>query len=231
MKLQKKLLGVVILTVVTMSAFAQTERTSSSVESVYLQSYEDVIISELAASENYEAKLISLEYIKEAVDSGRVSPSITKALYSLSGEGVFTMAREAGRLANNYPDVRRDAALMLSNVPSVETKDMLIDIIRNDPEPMVLSAAIYSLGEIGIIEEDDVVDQIAHMHKRFAVLNPTDSLASSILETFEKLLPMVEDQTIIIETVASIATNYNYVIPVREKAHDILTTIKQNQVN
>ena len=229
MKFQKCLIIVVIFAILTTNLIAEEERTSSSVESMYLQSYEDVIVSELAASDKYEAKLISLEYIKEAVDSGRTSPSITQSLYSLAGEGVFTVVNSEGRVANNYPDIRREAALMMANVPSEETKDLLLDLVSNEPEPMVLSAAVYSLGEIGIIEDDDVVDQIAMMHRRFAVLNPTDSLASSILETFEKIMPLVEDQSILIETVASIATNYNYVLPVREEAHRILMTIKQSQ--
>ncbi len=226
MKLQKCLIVVVIFALSTTNLIAGEERTSSSVESVYLQSTEDVIISELAASDKYEAKLISLEYIKSAVDSGNVSPSITQSLYSLSGEGVLSIVNSEGRVANNYPDIRREAALMLANVPSVETKDMLLDLIRSEPEPMVLSAAVYSLGEINILENDDVIDQVAHMHKRFAVLNPTDSLASAILESFEKLLPQVEDQSVLIETIAAIASNYNYVLPVREKAHDILMSIK-----
>ena len=226
MKLQKCLIIVMLFALLSTNLVAE-ERTSSSVESVYLQASEDIIVSELAVSDKYEAKLLSLEYIKDAVNGGRVSPAITQALYSLSGEGVTTIAREAGRIANNYPDIRREATLLLANVKDVETKDVLLDLVLSEKEPMVLAAAVFSLGEIGVIENDDVVNEIAHMNKRLAVLNPTDSIALATIEAFEKFLPQVENKNILIEAISSIATNYSFAMPTREKAKETLITISQ----
>ncbi len=207
--------------------FSQS-REQSSVESVYLETNEDMIISEMAASENYEAKLLTLQYIREALDSGRSSPAIETALHSLAGEGVLTEIRTANHLSNNYTEVRRQAALMLADIPTTETKDVLLDLVREENEPMVLSAAIYSLGEIGINESDDVINAIAIVHRRFAILNPTDSLANAVLDAFEKLYPTVDNPEVLVEILTSIATNYNYVIPVRQKAQAILLNIKNS---
>ncbi len=228
MKFTKTALVVMVLVLVLSPTFGQQERQQSSVESVYLQSNEDMIIAEMAASESYEAKLLTLQYIQEALDAGRTSPAIETALHGLAGEGVFTESRTAGRVSNNYTEVRRQAALMLADIPTTETKDVLLDLVREEDEPMVLSAAIYSLGEIGINERDDVINEIAIIHRRFSILNPTDSLANAILDSFEKLYPTVEDPAALVETIASIATNYNYVIPVRQKAQNILLNLKGN---
>ncbi len=228
MKFTKTALIVIAFVVMLFPAFGQQERQQSSVESVYLQTNEDMIIAEMAASENYEAKLLTLQYIQEALDAGRTSPAIEAALHGLAGEGVFTESRTAGRVSNNYTEVRRQAALMLADIPTTETKDVLLDLVREEDEPMVLSAAIYSLGEIGINERDDVINEIAIIHRRFSILNPTDSLANAILDSFEKLYPTVEDPAALVETIASIATNYNYVIPVRQKAQNILLNLKSN---
>ncbi len=228
MKFTKTTLIVVVLILLICPLFGQEERQQSSVESVYLETNEDMIITEMAASENYEAKLLTLQYIQEALDGGRSSPAIEAALHGLAGEGVFTESRTAGRLSNNYTEVRRQAALMLADIPTQESKEVLLDLVREENEPMVLSAAIYSLGEIGINERDDVINEIALIHRRFAILNPTDSLANSILDSFEKLYPTVENPGALVETITSIATNYNYVIPVRQKAQDILMSIKSN---
>ncbi len=228
MKFTRSMLIVVSLLLLLGPVFGQQERQQSSVESAYLETNEDMIITEMAASENYEAKLLTLQYIQEALDGGRSSPAIEAALHGLAGEGVFTESRTAGRLNNNYTEVRRQAAIMLAEIPTVETKDVLLDLVREENEPMVLSAAIYSLGEIGINERDDVINEIALIHRRFSILNPTDSLANSILDSFEKLYPTVEDPAALVETISSIATNYNYVIPVRQKAQTILMNIKNN---
>jgi len=106
-------------------------------------------------------------------------------------------------------------------------KDTIMRLLRDEGEPMVLSAAIYALGNIGINNNDDVVDQIAMIHKRFSILNPTDSLAYSVLDAFGKLAPTVKNSTGLAETIASIATNYNYIMPVRQKAKELLFTGKR----
>ena len=67
------------------------------------------------------------------------------------------------------------------------------------------------------------------IHKRFSVLNPTDSLAYSVLNAYGKLAPTVKNSSEMVETIASIATNYNYVIPVRQKAKELLFSLKNKE--
>ncbi len=90
---------------------------------------------------------------------------------------------------------------------------------------MVLSAAIRSLTDIGINNNDEVISTIAWTARKFDIINPTSSLALDILNAYEKLAPTVENKTEMVQSIASIATNYAYVTPVRNRAYEVLKKV------
>jgi hypothetical protein len=197
-----------------------------TVEQAYLSSVEDIIVKELAASEGRDNKLVSLQYIESAIDrGGSVSADMQSALTSLAGEGVFNVVRENGRMMNNYPDIRAKACELLGSVGGEEASANLVKIVLADNEPMVLSAAIKSLADIGINNNDEVVSTIAWTARKFNIINPTSSLALDILNAYEKLAPTVENKNEMVQSIASIATNYAYVTPVRNRAHEVLKKV------
>lgn len=203
------------------TVFAQT-----TVEDEYLSSIEDAIITELAASVEYDNKLVALQYLEDAINAGRSSPEMVAALRSLAGEGVTTESRTNGRLMNNYPDIRRDACDLLGRVGGEQAKNTLVYIAQNDTEPMVVGAAIHALGEIGINNGDEVVAMIEYIEHKFAALNPTGSLAKEVLDAYAKLAPTVQDRAAMIESITQIATNYRYPTVVRQQALQLLKTIQ-----
>ena len=93
---------------------------------------------------------------------------------------------------------------------------------------MVITAAVRSLGEIGLNDNDEVSETIAWAQKKNAVLNPTSSLALEVLIAYEKIADKVENKGPMIQAVGQIATNYRYVTPVRTRAHDLLKTLQGN---
>ena len=215
------------------AAVAQSKSNEASVESEYLSSVEDVVITELANSEERDNKLVALQYLENAVNEGRATPDMMKALDSLAGEGITSQARTNGRLVNNFPDIRAKACDILANVKTEESKDTLCKIALADNEPMVITAAIRSLGEIGINNNDEVSETIAWAQKKNAVLNPTSSLALEVLVAFEKIQD-IDDQGRLdivvkgpmIQAVGQIATNYHYVTPVRTRALELLKKLQ-----
>jgi len=213
------------LIILLAAANISAQRTEVTVEQEYLSTVEDVIIKELAVAEDRDSKLVSLQYLETAIDSGRTSPDMLAALDLLAGEGVFSQARTNGRLANNYPDIRAKACDLLGKMKTEEAKDTLLKVTLADNEPMVASSAIRALGEIGINDNNEVVEAIAWAQKKYAVLNPTSSMALEILVAFEKLAPSVKDTGAMIQSISAIATNYNYVTPVRTKALNLLKTL------
>ena len=215
-----------LLAVAFTSAAAAQKSNESNVESEYLSSVEDVVISELAASEERDNKLVALQYLETAISEGRATPDMMKALDSLAGEGITAQSRTNGRLVNNFPDIRAKACDILANVKTEESKDTLVKVALADNEPMVITAAIRSLGEIGINNNDEVSETIAWAQKKNAVLNPTSSLAFEVLVAYEKIADTVENKGPMIQAIGQIATNYKYVTPVRTRALELLKKLQ-----
>ncbi|MBQ9239256.1 MAG: HEAT repeat domain-containing protein [Treponema sp.] len=202
-----------------------SSRSETSVESAYLNDADGTIIMGLAASDEYDNKLVALEYLQTAISNSNTSDQVIAALDQLAGEGLTTQARQRNRLMNNYPDIRREACLLMAKVPTEHTKNTLVQITVAESEPMVIAAAVRSLGEIGLNNNDEVVDAICYANRRNQVMNPTSSLALEVLNALEKLAPTTENKRAIIDTAASIASDYHYVAPVRKRALAILKTL------
>ncbi|EID84549.1 hypothetical protein MSI_19690 [Treponema sp. JC4] len=224
MKLSKKVLAAIALISALSFAFAQDE---TSVENEYLTDVDGDIITTLAESDDFENKLVALQYLESAIEEGNTSPAVIAALDHLAGEGINTQSRTNGRLTNNFSSVRREACLLLAKVPSEHSKNTLINIALNDNEPMVMAAAVQSLGKIGINNNDETVEAIAFANRKNQTLNPTSSLAMEVLNAYEALAETTENKKSMIDSVARISTDYHYVTPVRQKAYRLLKKLSQ----
>lgn len=202
-----------------------------SVEESYLQeSVELMVIREQTRAESRDMKLVALEYIGEAIEGGRAGAEVQKALEYLALEGVVSQAREGGigRLTNNYPDVRAKAAKYLGDLGTEEAKKSLIRIVLAEPEPMVLTEAIKSLGKIGLNNNEETVTAISWIVTRFDVLNPDNILALSALEAFEKIAERnggIKDPAAI-RTILRIAEG-QYIRPVQNRAKEVLSNLRK----
>ncbi len=229
MKLVKSIACGAGLLLLAGAVFAQNRSSETSVEELYLSNVQDVIITELAHSQDYDNKLVALQYLEESVKDGTVTEEQRAAMQSLAGEGVTTKARTNGRLVNNFPDIRAKACDLLGKVPSKESKDTLITITTEDAEPMVVSAAVRSLGEIGMNDNDEVLAAIEFIQHKYAALNPTSSLAYDILSAYEKLAPTAVDRNALIQSISEIAANYRFATPVRLKALSLLRDLQSSK--
>ena len=234
MKLSKKVLLSTLLISSSVFVFAQqvqkqnSSESETSVENEYLNDVDSDIISTLADSDEYDNKLVALQYLTNAIEDGNTSEGVIKALDRLAGEGVTTQNRTNGRLMNNFPEIRRQACLLMAKVPTEHSKNMLTSIAIADNEPMVIAAAVKSLGEIGINNNDETVNAIAFANTRNQVLNPSSSLALEVLNAFEALADSTENRKTMIDAIARISTDYHYVTPVRQKAYKLLKQLSQS---
>lgn len=224
---------VVLATLALSSAWSQAATTGGerTVEESYLQDpLEIMIIREQAYSDSKDMKLVALQYIGQALDEGRASPEIRKALDYLATESSLTIVRAGGvgRALNNYPDVRREACLMLGQIKTVEAKDTLLKVALVDTEPMVIAAAIRSIGKIGLMTGDDVTQTVAFIINRFDILFPDNSLAFESLVALEALAEInngLKDPAAI-KAIMKIADG-NYILPVKQKAKDLLSKLRK----
>lgn len=208
--------------------FAQEETKTDSmmtVEEAYLNSMEGVVLREMVVSEGRDSKYVALQVIEEAIEAGRVSPEVQQALDSLATIGLTSVVRENGRVSNNYPDVRMKACQLLGKVRSEEAKNTLMKVMYTDNEPAVIMESVKSLGELGYNNNDEVVEMINFINRKFDIVNPTSSLAIEVLNTYEKLAPTVKNKKGMIDNIMRIANNFNYVTTVRNKAVEVLKTI------
>lgn len=233
MKMTRKVVLAAGCLALTSFAFAQeqsvqkaqnstTTKSETSVEEEYMSDVDGVVLLSLAQSDEYDNKLVAMQFLEEAVDGGNTSPEILKALNQLAGEGINTQARTNGRLVNNFPDIRRRACLTLGKIKTEESKNYLVKVALAENEPMVISAAVNSLGEIGINSNDEVVDAISFANRRNQILNPTSSLAFEVVDAYAKLAENTENKKIIVDSLSKIAADYHYATPVRTKALKLL---------
>lgn len=240
MKLTKVLIASITLLVSGSFVFAQQQsvkkgsnnskysETETSVENEYLNDVDGDIIMSLANSDELDNKLVALQYLQNAIEDGNTSDTVIQALDQLAGEGLTTQSRTNGRVINNFPEIRRQACLLLAKVPTEHSKNTLVSIALADNEPMVMAAAVQSLGVIGINDNDEVVDAIAFANRKNQVLNPTSSLALEVLNAFEALADVTENKKTMIDAIARISTDYHYVTPVRQKAYKLLKQLSNN---
>jgi len=221
---------ILIITVAILTATAAAQMT---VEESYLQeSIELMIIREAARSNSREQKLISLEYIRDAIERGSTNDEIRQTLQMLSQEGRRTVVREGGRVVNNYPDVRRQAARYLGQMGTDEARQSLLLILQSDNEPMVLQEAIKALGDIGANPNNETVIHIAWVMDRFlsgATVHPDNLMALATIDAFEKIAKKNNGFTSpeAIRTLNRIIDG-PYVMAVRERARQLMADLRSS---
>lgn len=226
--MKRTMSALVIIALAPLAAvWAQAAKSGErTVEESYLQDpLETMIIREQAYADSKDMKLVALQYVRQSVEEGRTNAEIRKTLEFLATESTTTVVKAAGvgRTLNNFPDVRREACLLLGEFKTAEAKDTLLRVALADDEPMVIAAAIRSIGKIGIVENDDVTQAIAFIVSRYDILFPDNSLAFESLVALEALADAnggLKDPAAI-KAVIRIAEG-NYIKPVKQKATELL---------
>ena len=221
------LMAVVAFAVSSLSAQNNSKREMTVEESYLQESIELMIIRETARADTREQKLIALEYINDAIGRGNTSEDIRQTLEFLSREGRRTVARENGRVTNNFPDVRRQAAKYLGQIGTEEAKNALLEITQFENEPMVLQEAIKSLGDIGINNNNETIANIAWVVRRFDNLNPDNLMAIATIDAFEKIAKRNNglNSTEAIQILIRISEGH-YIKPVQERARQLLADLR-----
>ncbi|MGM0674395.1 MAG: HEAT repeat domain-containing protein [Spirochaetota bacterium] len=234
---KRSILMYVLIMLVAVVGFAQSEDAegetgSQTIEELYLsQDVELQIIRGQALSNNRDTKLLALQNIRQMIEDGSLSrdnSGMFTLLQSLASEGTSRQVRSNGGVINNYPDIRRQAAQLLGEVGGSQAKDVLISVLQDDPEPMVLSEAVYALGKIGDNEDNRTVEQIVRvLQVENASESPDDNLAYASLLALEKIaesqggLSDPDAINIILEVAGG-----SYIRPVRLKAVDVLAELR-----
>jgi hypothetical protein len=173
------------------AGYGQTRSSNSemSVEESYLQEAVDLmIVRETSKQDSLDQKLIALAFIGSLLEQGSNNEEIRLTLERLSLEGTNVQIRERGRLKNDFPEVRRQAARYISAFANEEAKNALIKVCISDNEPMVLQEAVRSLGIIGIDNDGEVVGTIVWVTNKFNnTISPDNILALAAIDALDKI--------------------------------------------
>jgi len=206
----------------------QRSNREMTVEESYMQeSIEMMIIRETARAESMDQKMVALEYIADSIERGNNSNEIRQVLEYLCLEGVLNKTMENGRVINNHPLVRRQAAKQLGQLGTEEATRSLLKISMVENEPMVLQEIVKSLGDIGINENNDTVNTIVWVVTRFDVFNPDNLLALAAIDAFEKIANANDGMTNpnAVRLIIRIAEG-PYIRPVQERARQLLFDLR-----
>lgn len=201
---------------------------SMTVEEKRLQSSVEVqVITSLVAESGRGEKMRALEFIRNMIDKGKATESSTEVLAlleELGSEGITKQVVEKGRVINDFPDVRREAAELLGQIGGAQARETLINMALKDKEPMVLSEAVYSLGLIGGGDQQARVESlIVNLVKSQDVVRPDSNFAFAAVSALEMLGKKNEGKVSQEVFVALVRIqNGNYIRPVREKAKLVL---------
>ena len=228
----KRFLTTAVLALFAVSAAMGQADDEMTVEEAFLQeSIEMMIIRETSRSENLDQKMIALEFIGQAIARGNTGPEVRQTLEFLSLEGIVNRAVENGRLVNNFPTVRREAARYLGMIGTEEARAALIRMSLAETEPMVLQEAVRSLGIIGLNPNDETAGAIAWAVTRFDTFNPNNMLALSAIDAFQRIARSegnIRDPNVI--RLLMRISEGPYIRPVQARARNLLMELAGIQI-
>jgi len=203
-----------------------------TIEEKFLQkSIELQVLKEQAFAPEYDSKMIALDDITEKLSKGSLgseAADLEFILEYLAMEGTSHTVREGLRLANYFPDVRRRAAELLGKVRTEQAKNALITVLLNDDEPMVKAQAAYSLGELGMNENNEVAAALVFAVDREDHTRADNNWGYAMALAFEKLHQKTGGLKYpgAFRALVKISQG-NYLATVRQKALQVLEAMKK----
>ncbi|MGO9309982.1 MAG: HEAT repeat domain-containing protein [Spirochaetia bacterium] len=204
-----------------------------TIEELFLQSVEFQILREKAFSGDYDIKMSALDDLEKKVDDGSYKSNdqqVEFVLEYLALEGSARTTREAGRLVNDFPEVRRRAANLLGRVGTDAAKDALVRVLLIDEEPMVKAEAAYGLGVIGKNDNDEVVQALSYTYNKEDPTKPDNNFGYALCLAIEKLAKAtggIKDPAAY-QMLVKIAQG-NYLRTVKTKALQVLDELKSSK--
>ena len=211
-------------------AESSTPQKEITIEELFLQSVEFQILREKAFSGDYDVKMSALDDLEKKVNEGSYKGNdqqIEFVLEYLALEGSARTTREAGRLVNNFPEVRRRAANLLGRVGTEEAKNALVRTLLIDEEPIVKAEAAYGLGVIGKNDNNEVVQVLTFTYNKEDQAKPDNNLGYALCLAVEKLAKKsggIKDPATY-QMLVKIAGG-NYLRTVKTKALQVLDELK-----
>jgi len=222
-----------VLGVLLLCQSLAAQETEHTIEEMYLQGdIRTMMVRAEAESSDRDLKMSALEEIADMVEDGSAADNapIVDILSYLAAESVSNIAREQGRVLNDYPEVRRESVRLLGLIGTDRAVHELEKVLLRDPEPMVTSEAILAIASIDI-ENRALRDRLIFeaIHRQTAQDN---LLASTFLRSVEMIVQRDGNEispSILAEVVRIAEGHSGYNRAVRKQASGLLRNLQDLQ--
>jgi len=189
---------------------------------------EMMVIRENSHSSVREQNLFALSHIDGAIGRGNTGDEIYAALERLVLTGTQNRVVARGRVTNNFPDVRQEAARQLGELGTEEARAIILRASIAETEPMVLQEMIAVLGNFALEDNVPTISAIVRVagrmhrspspnnHVALAAVNALESIAErdgglTYADAFWYLFAVAEGP---------------YVFAVRERAWEVIDGLR-----
>jgi HEAT repeat protein len=204
----------------------QEQQRERTIEELYLsQNIELQLIRNQAASNDWEIRSMAIQNLRSMANEGRITEDNPGAMIILED-----MAKpvEQGGNTRNFNVIRREAVSILGDVGGKRSKQILMDVLSLDKEPMVLAEAVYALGKIGIDDKGEVMTKLMYLlHNENVKPTPDNNFAFATLLSIERLakgdgIKAADQLAPLLELLGS-----NYKSDVKRKALEVIYALQQ----
>ena len=229
----------VVFLICALAVVAQEEERIKTVEELF---FLDPMLGSLldqATSISRESKISALDDIQEMLDDKNLGDAdlVFDILELLSAEGAGRVVREANRLINDYPIVRRRATELIGRMGTELDEDMarkakvtLSNILISDNEVMVKSEAAFALGRIGLSDADDIEDVLDMLDYAIDVQSnvaPDNNFAFAVAAAVGSIVERTgEVPSYKAYTALTTIMEGNYTQAVKNKAREVVENMK-----
>ena len=136
-----------------------------------------------ARSGGRTSKLETLTSILSEYDESKYSDKDQKLVdlvVYLTEEGSTRQEFENNRIINDFPEVRREACIVLAKIGGDQARDALINVIANDQNSMVKAEALKSLAIVKDNQTGKALRAIVYVYK--STYQPDPNLVMAIIE-------------------------------------------------
>jgi len=131
------------------------------------ETVEMMLIRENSTSSSRDRNMMALELLEKAAGRGNVTDEMYTAFERLMFSGSSNRAMSGGRVANGFPDVRRETARQLGKVGTQQARNILIKASQSETDPLAMYEIINSLGAINADDNGRTVATIVWVVGRF----------------------------------------------------------------
>lgn len=136
------------------------------IEQIYGSDIDYIYLKTLSKSDSVDLKLRALRDIRERTVSGVSQESRPYVLYVLSelvAEGLTRTVVSKKRLLNDFPMVRREAALLLGKVGDFYSSELIAELARREYHEDVRTAMVAALGMLRTDRSGTATEAIAQL--------------------------------------------------------------------